>query len=63
MRAVIFEFNSIAELAGEDKLPGPISPENQLKWAVYLALNNSPGNPVRVTVDNDGDDPHGLDSK
>ena len=37
--------------------------DDLLKWVVYLALNNSFGNPVRVTVDNDGDDPHGLDSK
>ena len=57
---VVFEFNSIAEL---DELPGPLSPDNTLKWSVFQALQNSQGNPVRVTVDNDGDDPHGLNTK
>ena len=42
------QLESLAEL--EEKYPGPLLPENKLKWMLHQALMNANGLPVFLTV-------------
>ena len=45
--------NDVADL---DTIPGPLTPDNPLKWAMYKALSNNNGQDVRYCAVTDPDD-------
>jgi len=47
---------SIADVGDLDDIPGPLDPDNELKWAVSKALANANGTDVRYTAVTDPDD-------
>lgn len=53
------EVNGISDVSQLDAIPGPLHPDNPLKWGVYSALSNSNGRLVTYTSVCDPDD---LDS-
>lgn len=44
------KINGISNIANIDDISGPLTPDNELKWGVYKALQNSNGTPVLYTA-------------
>lgn len=48
MIAEVLQLRDVGEL--DAKIPGPLVPENVVKWAAYKALQNAWGEPVRIYI-------------
>lgn len=53
--ALVNEIGGIADISDIDDIPGPLDPDNPLKWAVSKAVANCNGTGVRYTAINDPD--------
>jgi hypothetical protein len=55
------KISGISNIANIDDISGPLTPDNELKWGVYKALQNSNGTAVLYTAVCDPNDPNEWD--